>query len=48
MSFWKIIMLIGVVTVALIVLVFVITACVIAGRESRKEEKDDGKMHLRS
>ena len=40
MSFWKILLLVGVITVAIIAVILVATACVIAGRESRKEEGD--------
>lgn len=42
MKLWEILLLIAANTVALIVITLVVTACIIAGRESRKEDKDDG------
>ena len=44
MKLWEILLLIAAITVAMIVIVLVVTACVIAGRESRKEDKDNGEI----
>ena len=45
MNFIKTLFIIGVITLAIIAVIIVATACVIAGRESRKEDKDDGEIH---
>ena len=45
MSFWKILLLIGVITMAILIIMTFAAAIVIAGRESSKEDKDDGEIH---
>lgn len=45
MNFIKTLFIIGVITLAIIAVIIVATACVIAGRESRKEGKDNAEIH---
>lgn len=44
MSFWKILILIAVITMAILIIMTFAAAIIVAGRESRKEHKDNGEM----